>query len=117
MTVDKIASIRAEILCCVDILSRIRRLNLAYKKASTYVFYNIYIYIFNKISNEFNGICRGNPKKNRRQMCLHFVYVVYTFRKFKTLDERRSSCHLRNNSMDFAVITLTVRTAPDTSTN
>ena len=56
MTVDKIASIRAEILCCVDILSSIRRLNLAYKKASTYVFFNIYIYIFNKISNEFNGI-------------------------------------------------------------
>jgi len=50
LTVDKIASIRAEILCCVDILSRIRRLNLAYKKASTYVFYNIYIYIFNKIT-------------------------------------------------------------------
>ena len=63
MTVDKIASIRAEILCCVDILSRIRRLNLAYKKASTYVFFNIYIYIFNKINNEFNGICRGTPRK------------------------------------------------------
>ena len=38
---------------------------------------------------------------------------VYTFQKFQTFNQKRNLCHLRDNLINFAVITLTARNTPN----
>jgi len=66
LTVDKFALIRMN--------NRfVEMVSLAHKKVSTHALFNDYILYINININNFNELYKGNPKKNRRQMCLHFV--------------------------------------------
>ena len=98
MTVDKAAFIR--------IKNRfVEMVSLAHKKVSTLVLFNDYFYILYININNFNELYNNNVKKNCRQMCLHFVYTVYTSRKLQPTIKERSQCHLRKNLITFIIIT------------